>query len=129
VPILVKEQRVALLFVVSILAVGAAVPALKRTGFGRGLFEIPTEPETVKESVPPAVIDVNTAGAAELCRLPGVGPKIAERIIRSREVAGPFRTPEDLLDVPGIGPAKLAKMRSLVRTGGTTNDERQSDER
>lgn len=57
-------------------------------------------------------IDVNRADARTLERLPEVGPAIARRIVRSREQDGPFRTLEDLLRVPGIGPARLEAIRS-----------------
>jgi competence protein ComEA len=59
-------------------------------------------------------ISLNRADATQLQNLPGVGPVLAERIIAYREVNGPFQTVEDLLDVPGIGEAKLAAMRDLV---------------
>jgi competence protein ComEA len=59
-------------------------------------------------------VAVNRAGSEELQRLPGVGPVLAERIIGHREANGPFRTVEDLLDVPGIGEGRLAQIRDLV---------------
>ena len=51
-------------------------------------------------------VHINTASAEELCALKGVGPKLAEKIIAFREASGPFRTPEDLQKVPGIGKKK-----------------------
>lgn len=60
-------------------------------------------------------IHLNTATAVELQELPGVGPVLAERIVAHREANGRFETVEDLLDVPGIGEAKLAALRDLVR--------------
>lgn len=72
-------------------------------------------------------IDVNRADAAELERLPGVGPATARAIVAHRDSAGPLREPDELLRVRGIGPAKLAGMREHVRLeswapamGGTT---------
>lgn len=59
-------------------------------------------------------IRINGATATELDELPGVGPVLAERIVEHRERDGPFRTVEDLLDVPGIGERKLASLRNLV---------------
>jgi competence protein ComEA len=59
-------------------------------------------------------IHLNRATAAELDDLPGIGPVIAERIVAHRSEHGPFRAVEDLLDVPGIGEAKLANLRDLV---------------
>lgn len=61
-----------------------------------------------------AGLDVNTADATALTGLPGVGPVLAERIVAHREANGPFRTVEDLLDVPGIGEGKLASLREHV---------------
>lgn len=60
-------------------------------------------------------VRVNTAGLTELERLPGVGPVLAERISEHRDTYGPFRTVEDLLDVPGIGEGKLAALRDAVQ--------------
>jgi competence protein ComEA len=59
-------------------------------------------------------ISLNGADATQLQDLPGVGPVLAERIVAYRDANGPFQTVEDLLDVPGIGEAKLAAMRDLV---------------
>jgi competence protein ComEA len=59
-------------------------------------------------------IDLNRSVASDLESLPGVGPVLAGRIVAYREANGPFRTVEDLLDVPGIGEAKLAQMRDAI---------------
>jgi len=59
-------------------------------------------------------VNVNTADAAELETLPGIGPATAAAIIEHREEHGPFATVEDLLDVRGIGDARLADIRDLV---------------
>lgn len=56
-------------------------------------------------------ININTADLTQLQELPGVGPSIGQRIIDHREANGPFRTVDDLLDVKGIGPATLEKIR------------------
>lgn len=60
------------------------------------------------------VISLNRSGVGELEELPGVGPVLAERIVAFREEGGGFETVEDLLQVPGIGEAKLAAIRDLV---------------
>ncbi len=59
-------------------------------------------------------IDINNASASELEALPGVGPVLAGRIVAFRTERGPFSSVEDLLDVPGIGEAKLAQMRDAI---------------
>lgn len=60
-------------------------------------------------------VAVNRASAADLETLPGVGPVLAERIVEYRDTNGPFSTVEDLLDVTGIGEAKLASLRDRIR--------------
>ena len=57
------------------------------------------------------LVDINRASAAELEELPGVGPATAEAIIAHREQSGPFASVDDLIDVRGIGDAKLEQIR------------------
>ncbi len=62
-----------------------------------------------------AMISLNTATAAELEELPGVGPKTAEQIVGSRDAEGPFASLEDLERVPGIGPKTIERFRGLAQ--------------
>ena len=62
-----------------------------------------------------AVVDLNTADLAALDTLPGVGPAIAQRILDWRDANGPFHSVDELLEVPGIGPATLERLRPKVR--------------
>jgi competence protein ComEA len=71
--------------------------------------------EVAEVAVSDGVVSLNRATAADLENLPGVGPVLAERIVTFRESNGPFETVEDLLEVPGIGEAKLAAMRDSVK--------------
>jgi competence protein ComEA len=59
-------------------------------------------------------VDLNAATAEQLDTLPGVGPATAEAIIAHRQAEGPFTSVDQLLDVRGIGDAKLADLRDLV---------------
>ena len=59
-------------------------------------------------------VDVNAATVAELERLPEVGPSLARRIAAYRETHGPFGSPEDLVDVPGIGPKTYDVLKDYV---------------
>lgn len=69
---------------------------------------------TVPGRVTDRGIDLNSATAVELESLPGVGPVLAGRIVAYRDVHGAFAAVEDLLDVGGIGEAKLAAMRESI---------------
>ena len=60
------------------------------------------------------MIRVNTADAAALDELPGVGEATAQAIIAERERNGPFFYPEDLMHVKGIGEKKLEAVRDLL---------------
>ena len=67
--------------------------------------------------LPGEVIDVNTADAYDLQRLPGIGEKRALDIIAYREEHGPFRTVDALTEVSGIGPVILENLRAYVTVG------------
>ena len=62
-----------------------------------------------------AKLDLNTATQDQLEDLPGVGPSTALAILDERKRRGRFKSVEDLLEVRGIGPAKLDQIRDLVR--------------
>ncbi|PDO09230.1 MAG: hypothetical protein BLM47_13710 [Candidatus Reconcilbacillus cellulovorans] len=63
---------------------------------------------------PSAKLDLNRAGKSDLIRLPGIGEARAEAIIALREKKGRFERVEDLLEVKGIGPKILEKIRPQV---------------
>lgn len=114
----------ALLLLAILLAAGTALP---QVGTGGPAFPPPAGLQMVDRSVPAAVprrlptplsLDINAASAEALQSLPGIGPALAARIVADREARGPFRTPEDLLRVPGIGPKRWEQMRPLVHLAG-----------
>ena len=72
-------------------------------------------PNAVPSTGVPALVDINQATVADLDRLPGIGPSTARAIVDHRTRNGPFASVDDLLAVRGIGPAKLAELRALVR--------------
>ena len=70
--------------------------------------------DTAGGDAPTAPVNINLAGPEELETLPGVGPATAGAIIEYREASGPFTAVEQLIDVTGIGEAKLAALVDLV---------------
>lgn len=62
-------------------------------------------------------IDINTASAEELTQLKGVGPSHAAGIVAFREKNGPFKKPEDLIQVPRIGQKTFEKNKDLIVVG------------
>jgi len=59
-------------------------------------------------------ININTATAAELETLPGIGPVYAERIIAYRQEHGPFKDPAEIKKVKGIGQARYEQLKALI---------------
>lgn len=74
--------------------------------------ESPALPPSIPD--PSGLINVNTADAATLMELPGIGEAKAKAIIDYRNQFGPFRTQADLMNVKGIGPKMLEKMKPYV---------------
>lgn len=68
---------------------------------------------------PGAPLDLNTASEADLERLPGIGPRLARRIVEERERAGPFRSGRDLGRVRGLGPRTIEALEPLVTAGAS----------
>jgi competence protein ComEA len=88
-------------------AAGAAEKAAKTSG----------QTSTVSATVgSDAKVNINTASAKELTTLGGVGPKLAERIVEYRDAHGPFKKPEDLKKVDGVGKALFERNRERVVT-------------
>lgn len=59
-------------------------------------------------------IDLNTAGLSQLDSLPGIGPAMAERILRFRIKNGPFKRIEDLMNVTGIGEKRFLRLKDRI---------------
>ncbi len=60
-------------------------------------------------------IEMNSAPAAELDLLEGIGPKLSARILEDRDSRGPFKSVEELRRVKGIGPKTIEKNRPYLR--------------
>ncbi|MCI9672201.1 MAG: ComEA family DNA-binding protein [Lawsonibacter sp.] len=84
--------------------------------------EVSGEPDAEGEVYPDSllpgeVIDINTADAYDLQRLPGIGEKRAGDIVAYREEHGPFSSVDGLTEVSGIGPGILEGLREYVTAG------------
>jgi len=74
-------------------------------------------PVFAKKKPPAHPININTATAADLQQVPGIGPSTAQKIIDTRKSYGAFKSVDDLLAIKGIGPKKLEKMRKYLTVG------------
>jgi len=66
----------------------------------------------------PAVVNVNTATAEELVQVPGIGEKRAQAILDAREKRGGFKSVDELVEIRGIGPVNLEKLRPHLSVSG-----------
>jgi comEA protein len=73
--------------------------------------------EAAKKKPPLHPINLNTATAAELQQVPGIGPSTADKILKMRKSYGPFKSVDDLRAIKGIGPKRLEKMRKYLTIG------------
>ena len=67
---------------------------------------------------PAGKVNINTATAQQLTALPGVGEKLAARIVEYRQKQGGFKNVSELMNVQGLGEKNLAKIQAYLTTGG-----------
>jgi competence protein ComEA len=66
---------------------------------------------------PAAKVNLNTATVEQLTTLPGVGPKLAARIVEYRQKSGSFRSTQELINVRGVGEKNFAKIEAWLTVG------------
>jgi competence protein ComEA len=79
-------------------------------------YAAPQQPSAASEAKAASVptVNINTATVEQLDKLPGIGPKVAARIIEHRQKNGPFKKVEELMNVKGIGEKSFLKLKSQV---------------
>lgn len=67
-------------------------------------------------------VNINAATAEQLEELPGVGPKMAARIVEYRQKNGGFKKVEDLMNVRGLGEKNFLKLKPFITVGASRTD-------
>ena len=99
-----------------IVALVALFTASAAPAFAQGADKAPARTAAV------SVVNLNTASASEFEALPGVGAKMAARIIEYRQKNGPFKKIEDLMNVPGIGEKNFLKLKPQLTVASSRAD-------
>jgi competence protein ComEA len=63
---------------------------------------------------PTGKVNLNTASAEQLTALPGIGPKLAARIVEYRQKSGPFKSTQELMNVRGVGEKNFSKIEAYL---------------
>ena len=103
--------------VIAALAAMALCVAL-RGAAAAALPTLPWAPPEAAQIRGEGLVDINTAGLEELTALPGIGEVRAQAILDDRAANGPYRYPEDLIRVRGIGEGILEDILDQITTGG-----------
>jgi competence protein ComEA len=98
----------------TLLLIALFVAALAGGASAMPVQETQAAPAAKAASTP---VNINTASAAQLEELPGIGPKTAQRIVDYRQKNGPFKKVEDLMNVSGIGEKSFLKLKPMVSVG------------
>ncbi len=99
-----------------LVALAAALVASTATPMRSGASAAPVALRSIR-------IDINSAGVAELCLLPEVGPALARAIVADRAAHGPFRSVEEIDRVRGVGPATMRSLAPFVTVGSPGADD------
>ena len=91
-----------------------------------------SKPATRTSAAKPATgkpVNINTASAAELDALPGIGAKTAALIVEYRQKNGPFKKIEELMNIRGVGEKNFLKLKDQISVGNAKTDHDQPPQR
>ena len=115
-----KEEKIALIFVITSLFLGIAAIAFKNMRPQAGdVIKFNWKEAEASKKINPALackggVNINEASLGELIKLNRVGPALAERIISYRKKYGPFKRPEEIKNIKGIGEKTYEKMKEQI---------------
>ena len=69
------------------------------------------------KAAPAGKVNLNTATVEQLTTVPGVGPKLAARIVEQRQKSGSFKSVQEIVSVKGIGEKNLVKLQTYLTVG------------
>jgi competence protein ComEA len=104
-------MRLLLSLVAAALVAAAPYAAAQQKGSGRAASKAPA-----------GVVNINTASAADLEGLPGIGAKTAARIVEYRQKNGPFKKIEELMNVRGVGEKNFLKLKGQITVAAAKAD-------
>ena len=111
---MIKQLAVVAIAAGILAAISSPVVLAQQMSGAQTQSQTPPAPSAPPPAPAPAPINLNTATAADLEKLPGVGPAVAARIIEHRQKNGPFKKIEDLMTIRGIGEKTFLRLKPLV---------------
>ena len=105
--------RIVCAFAFAVACLSAAAPAVAEQGKQSG----EAAHAAAAKAAPAAIVNINTASAAEFEALPGIGAKTAARIVEYRQKNGPFKKVEELMNVRGLGEKNFLKLKAQLTVG------------
>lgn len=116
---LTKQEKIILIFLTLTFATGLGIGAYKKKQQALKLSVRPYKIDAAREQLDSFIeeqrfVNINSFKIEELKQLPGVGEKLAQRIIEYHKLYGPFKSKEQLLQVKGIGDKKFEQLKDLI---------------
>ena len=115
---LTRQEKAILVFLSLTFVTGLGIDTYKKSQRKRKLSVAPYEISVLRETdrfiEQQRLVNINSFSIEELTRLPGVGQKIAQGIVRYHKSHGPFKSKEELMQVKGIGEKKFEQFKDSI---------------